>query len=170
MSLGSKYLSRQIVKFKIQMVPNITLLLSYKNHSKININSIKFNHDMLAWATNENSKERFETNEVLWTLQCTEKYSKKIIDLYKKNKNKYIKELTKNFKILTGFKSKDLVFKNIHGWKYAYGFPHKSLNSFWLSKKKIGICADWLNGSKAEDAWTNARDLYFKIKKNPPKK
>ena len=82
MILGSKYLPKQIVKSKIQMVPNITVMLSYKNKSKLSINSIKFNEDRLAWAANENSKERFKSNEILWTLQCTEKYSQKIIDLF----------------------------------------------------------------------------------------
>ena len=57
-SLGSKYMPNQIVKSKIQMVPNITVMLSYKNKSKLSINSIKFNDNKLAWAANENSKKR----------------------------------------------------------------------------------------------------------------
>ena len=170
MGLGSKYLPKQIVKSKIQMVPNITVMLSYKNKSKLSINSIKFNNDKLAWAANENSKERFKSNEILWTLQCTEKYSKKIIDLFKDNKNYYLKEITKKFENLIGFKVKDLIFKNIHGWRYAYNFQNKNLNSFWSNKKNLGICADWMNGPKAENAWSSSYVLFKKIKKNPPKR
>jgi renalase len=89
------------------MVPNITVMLSYKNNFKNkHISSIKFNDDKLAWAANENSKERFKSNEILWTLQCTEKYSKKIIDLFKNNKNYYLKEIAKEFENLIGFKVK----------------------------------------------------------------
>ena len=168
MSLGSKYLPKQIVKSKIQMVPNITVMLSYKNKSKLGINSIRFNNDKLAWAANENSKERFKSNEILWTVQCTEKYSKKIIDLVKNNKNYYIKEIVKEFENLLGFKGKDLTFKNIHGWRYAYGYSNKKLESFWINKFNLGICADWMTGPKAENAWLNANKLIKQIKKNPP--
>jgi len=170
MSLGSKYLPKQIVKSKIQMVPNITVILSYKNKSKLSINSIKFNDDKLAWAANENSKERFKSNEILWTLQCTEKYSKKIIDLFKNNKNYYIKEIIKEFDNLIGFKGKNLTFKNIHGWRYAYSYSNKKLESFWTNKFNLGICADWMTGPKAENAWLNAYSLFKRIKKNPPKR
>jgi renalase len=164
-SLGSKYLPKQIVKSKIQMVPNITVMLSYKNKSKLSINSIKFNDEMLAWAANENSKERFKSNEILWTLQCTEEYSKKIIDLFKNNKNYYIKEIIKEFENLIGFKVKDLTFKDIHGWRYAYNLQSKNLNSSWIGKYNLGICADWMTGPKAENAWINSCSLFKKIKK-----
>ena len=152
------------------MVPNITVMLSYKNKTKLSINSIKFNDNKLAWAANENSKKRFKTNEILWTLQCSEKYSQNIIDLFKNNKNFYIDEITKQFESLTGFKRKDLIFKNIHGWQYAYNLQSRNLNPSWISKHNLGICADWMNGSKAENAWLNANVLFKKIKKNPPKR
>ena len=169
-SLGSKYLPKQIIKSKIQMVPNITVMLSYKNKPKLSINSFKFNEDRIAWAANENSKERFKSNEILWTLQCTEKYSKKIIDLFKNNKNYYLKEIAKEFENLIGFKVKDLIYKNIHGWRYAYNFTNNKLSSYWSNKKKLGICADWMTGPKAENAWLNANALFKEIKKNPPKR
>jgi len=169
-SLGSKYLSKQIIKSKIQMVPNITVMLSYKNNSKIKINSIKFNDDVLAWAANENSKERFRSSEQLWTIQCTQRYSKKIIDISKNNKNKYINEITKQFENLTGFKRKDLIFKNIHGWKYAYSLVNNHLISSWMNKYNLGVCADWITGPKAEDAWLSAQKLFYRIKKNPPRR
>jgi renalase len=170
MSLGSKYLPKQIVKSKIQMVPNITVMLSYKNNSKLSINSIKLNNDKLAWAANENSKERFKSNEILWTIQCTQKYSEKIINLFKDNKNFYINEIIKQFENLTGFKRKDLIFKNIHGWKYAYSLGNNNLNSSWINKYNLGVCADWITGPKAENAWLSAQKLFNKIKKNPPRK
>ena len=166
-SLGSKYLPKQIVKSKIQMVPNITVMLSYKNKSKLSLSSIKFNNDKLAWAANENSKERFKSNEILWTLQCTEKYSKKIIDLVKNNKNYYLKEIAKEFENLIGFKAKDLIFKNIHGWRYAYVTREKKLKNLWIKKFNLGLCADWMIGSKAEGAWLSANSLFKKTKKNP---
>ena len=167
-SLSSKYLPKQIIKNKIQMTPNITVMLSYKKYSKIDINSIKFNDNILAWAANENSKERFKSNQILWTLQCTEKYSKKIINLFRNNKKKYLKKITSKFENLTGLEHKNLIFNNIHGWRYAYNFQNKNIKSYWSKKKNLGICADWITGPKAENAWSNAKVLFKKIKKNPP--
>ena len=149
------------------MAPNITVMLSYKKYSIINISSVKFNNEMISWAANENSKERFKSNEILWTLQCTEKYSKKIIDLVKNNKNYYLKEIAKEFENLIGFKAKDLIFKNIHGWRYAYVTREKKLKNLWIKKFNLGICADWMIGSKAEGAWLSANSLFKKTKKNP---
>jgi renalase len=171
-SLSSKYLPKQIIKSKTKMIPNVTVMLAYKYKLKknINISSIKFNDDKLAWAANENSKERFKSSEILWTLQCTEKYSKKIIDLIKNNKNYYLKEISKEFENLIGFKVNDLKFKNIHGWRYAYNFKNNKLSPYWSNKKKFGICADWISGPKAENAWINANKLFEQIKKNPPKR
>ena len=169
-SLGSKYLPKQIIKSKIQMVPNITVMLSYKNEPKLSINSIKFNDNKLAWAANENSKKRFKSNEILWTLQCTKKYSQNIIDLFKNNKNFYINEITKQFESLTGFKRKDLIFKNIHGWRYAYSLLNTKINSLWSRKTSLGVCADWISGPRVENAWLNTYTLFKQIKKNPPKK
>jgi renalase len=164
-SLGSKYIPKQIIKSKVQMIPNITVMLSYKNYSKININSIKFNDNILAWAANENSKERFKYREILWTLQCSQKYSKKIINLFKNNKNFYINKITKKFENLTGLSHKNLIFKSIHGWKYAYSLSNNNLGSFWSNKSNLGVCADWLDGPKAENAWLNSNSLFKKIKK-----
>jgi len=171
-SLSSKYLPKQIIKSKTRMIPNVTVMLAYKYKLKknINISSIKFNDDKLAWAANENSKERFKSSEILWTLQYTEKYSKKIIDLIKNNKNYYLKEISKEFENLIGFKVNDLKFKNIHGWRYAYNFKNNKLSPHWFNKKKLGICADWMTGPKAENAWLNASALFNEIKKNPPKR
>ena len=163
--LSSKYLPSQITKSKTQMIPNVTVMLAYKNHSKININSIKFNDEILAWVANENSKERFKSNETLWTIQCNQKYSKKIIDLYKNDKDKYVKEIVIQFENLTGFNRKDLIFKNIHGWRYAYNLIKFKQSSILINKYRLGICGDWLNGPKIEDAWFSAIDLMRKIKK-----
>ena len=169
-SLSSKYLPKQIIKSKTRMIPNVTVMLAYKYNLKknINISSVKFNDDILAWAANENSKERFKSSEILWTLQCTKKYSKKIINLFKYNRDKYINEIVNKFENLTGFKSKYLTFNNIHGWRYAYSLENKILNSYWNNKAYLGICADWMSGYKAEDAWFSANNLFKKIKKNPP--
>jgi renalase len=165
--LASKYI-KKMSNYKINMLPNITVMVAYKNQKKLPINSIKFNDKIIAWAAQENTKGRFKSNQILWTIQCTDFFSKKIINLFKKSKNKYLFKVLKRFEHLIGYQFKNVTFKGIHGWKYAYNKSDAPSKSFWHNQNRIGVCADWLNGSQAEDAWINASSLYKEIKKNPP--
>ena len=165
--LASKYLKKQFLGLKVNMSPTITTMVAYKNYKKFPISSIKFSDHILAWAAHENSKNRFKSNQSLWTIQCTEAFSKKIINLYKINKYKFMLIILKRFQALLGLQIKNIVFKNMHGWRYSYNKTKTPFESIWDNKTKIGVCGDWLIGPKAEDAWSSARDLFNKIKKKP---
>ena len=89
----------------------------YKNYKKLLINSVKFNDEIIAWAAQENTKNRFKSNKILWTIQCTESFSKKIINLFNKNRKKYLLIILKKFEDLLGYQTKNIVFQSIHGWK-----------------------------------------------------
>ena len=166
-TLVSKYFKKSISNLKVNMSPNITLMVAYNHYSKLPISSIKFNDKIIAWAAHENTKNRFKTNQSLWTIQCTEVFSKKIINLFKKDKNKYQSIIIKKFESLLGYQAKKIVFKNIHGWKYSYNKEKTPFESFWNNKDKLGICGDWLIGPKAENGWQSANNLFQKIKKKP---
>ena len=166
--LASKYLEKKISNLKVNMSPNITVMVSYANYNKLPISSFKFNDEIIAWAAHENTKSRFKTNQSLWTIQCTEKFSKKTINLFKKNKKKYEQLILKKFEVLAGYQAKNVIFQNIHGWKFAYKEAEtKSLESLWLNKYQLGVCGDWMIGNKAEHAWISAKNLSSQIKKNP---
>ena len=166
-TLVSKYFKKSISNLKVNMSPNITLMVAYNHYSKLPISSIKFNDKIIAWAAHENTKNRFKTNQSLWTIQCTEVFSKKIINLFKKDKNKYQSIIIKKFESLLGYQAKKIVFKNIHGWKYSYNKEKTPFESFWNNKDKLGICGDRLIGPKAENGWQSANNLFQKIKKKP---
>ena len=167
--LMTKSLRKKISKFQVKMLPNITMMAAYKKNGNIQVSSIKFSDKIIAWASHENSKNRFKSIKSLWTLQCSVKFSKENINLLKKNKKKYQLVILKRFEKLTGFKANNVIFQNIHGWKYAYNKKNSNKNCLWLNKYNLGVCADWFNGPKAEDAWNSAKSLYSEIKKNPPK-
>ena len=161
--LAKNYLDKNILKLKVKMQPNITVMLALKNQKNLPISSIKFNDDILAWAANENSKKRFKSNINLWTLQATLKWSKKTINRYKTDKS-IMKQLIARFIKLTGFKKNKIIFKRIHGWKYSYNYEKTPYLSIWNKKINLGVCGDWLNGPKVENAWLSANDLAKKIK------
>ena len=161
--LAKNYLDKKLLKLKIQMQPNITVMIAFKNQKNPPISSIKFDDDMMAWAANENSKKRFNSSINLWTLQATLKWSKKTINRYKTD-NSIMEKLINRFVKLSGFEKKKIIFKKIHGWKYSYNFEKTPYLSVWNKKYNLGICGDWLNGPKVENAWLSAYDLAKKIK------
>jgi len=161
--LAKNYLNKNILKLKVQMQPNITVMLALKNQKTLPISSIKFNDDILAWAANENSKKRFKSNINLWTLQATLKWSKKTINKYKTDKS-VMSQLITRFIKLTGFEENKIILKRIHGWKYSYNYEKTSYLSIWDKKNNLGVCADWFSGPKVENAWLSANDLAKKIK------
>jgi renalase len=163
--LASKYIKKKILNLKVNMKPNITVMVAYKNYKKLPINSIKFDDAIIAWAAQENTKGRFKSNKILWSVQCTEKFSKEAINFFKNKKSKYQLIILKKFEDLIGFKTKNIVFQSIHGWRYAYNKSNTNLNALWIDKDKLGVCADWLKGPYAEDAWISAKNLFYKIKK-----
>jgi len=161
--LAKNYLDKNLLKLKVQMQPNITVMLAFKNQKTLPISSIKFNDEILAWAANENSKKRFKSNINLWTLQATLKWSKKTINKYKNDKSIMSKLITR-FTKLTGLEKKKIIFKRIHGWKYSYNYEKTPYLSIWNKKINLGVCGDWFNGPKVENAWLSANDLAKKIK------
>ena len=101
-TLASKYIKKETANLKVNMMPNITVMAVYKNYQKLDVSSIKFTDKIVAWAAQENSKNRFKSKQILWTIQCTEFFSRKIISLFKKNKNKYQSLILNKFQELTG--------------------------------------------------------------------
>ena len=161
--LAKQYLDKNILKLKVQMQPNITVMVAFKNQKNLPISSIKFDDDILAWVANENSKRRFKSNINLWTLQATLKWSKKTINKYKTDKL-IMSQLISRFTKLMGFEKNKIIFKRIHGWKYSYNYEKTPYLSIWNKRINLGICGDWLSGPKVENAWLSANDLARKIK------
>ena len=161
--IAGKYLEKKISNLKINMEPNITTMLAFKNQKTVPVSSIKFNDDILTWAANENSKNRFNSSNSLWTLQSSIGWARKNINHYKKSK-KAENTLISKFLNFTGYKKNNIIFKKTHGWKYSYNLNGSPLKSYWNKKLRLGLCADWFIGPKVENAWLSAKDLAKKIK------
>ena len=161
--IAGKYLEKKISSLKINMEPNITTMLAFKNQKTVSVSSIKFNDDILTWAAHENSKSRFNSSNSLWTLQSSVEWAKKNINHYKKS-NKAENTLISKFLNFTVYKKNKIIFKKTHGWKYSYNLNGSPLKSYWNKKLRLGLCADWFIGPKVENAWLSANDLAKKIK------
>ena len=146
------------------MQPNITGMLAIKNKKNSLVSSIRFDDDILTWAANENSKNRFKSNINLWTLQASLKWSVSKINKYKSN-NKIMNELISRFLKLTGYKKNMIIYKSIHGWKYSYNYESTKIKSYWSNKYQLGVCGDWFLGPNVEHAWLSAVSLFKEMHK-----
>ena len=164
--LARKYLSKKISKLNVKMEPNITLLLEQKSKKEVPFSSLRLNNEIIAWIANENSKNRFSSSAIYWTIQSSIKFSKKIINVYKKDKIFYSNQMIKEFVKIFNIKNKLKLIK-IHGWKFSYNRFNTGVNCFWNRKFNIGLCGDWFIGPNAESLGY-ANNLFDNIK-NPPK-
>ena len=167
--LVKKYSNKNFLKLNVKMTPNITLLLKQKSKLKVSISSVKLNNRIISWISNENSKKRFLSKDNYWTIQTSENYSTKIINVYKNKKKYYSKQIVREFCKILNLDIKSLKVIKIHGWKYSWNKIDTGKRCYWDKKLRIGICGDWFIGPKADSAWMSANSLFQKIKKNPPK-
>ncbi len=168
--LAKKYLKKDFLNLKIKMSPNITVMIKQYSKKKIPFCSLRLNNQIISWIANENSKQRFFNTSNYWTIQASENYSKKNINVYKRKKNHCSNQVIKAFSRILGLSKTNLQVYKIHGWKYSSSNNNSGRECYWDKKLKIGICGDWFIGPNAESAWLSAQNLYNKIKKNPPLK
>ena len=162
--LSKKFINDTFLDKPIKMDANITTMIALKKNKKV-ISSYFFEDPVLGWAGNENSKKRFKSNYDLWTLQSTFNWANKLINKNKENKKKNSKIMIEKFFKLSNTKKSKVYFSLNHGWKYSSNSKPFRIKSYWDSKKKLGVCADWFVGPRLEAGWISANDLFKKISK-----
>jgi len=154
--------------FKIigSMEPNLTVMIGFDKSLGISANGFKFEkNSILGWTANESSKIRSENNPdlELWTLQSSLFFAQKKFQDYRGNKEEVINLMVGEFLNLFNIKNANIVHKDIHGWLYAFKKENFSQKFYWNEEINLGICGDWMCGSKAEDAWSSASALADQI-------
>ena len=162
--LAKKFIQSSFIKKKIKMDANITVMIIIKKTNK-DISSYFFNDKILGWAAKENSKNRFKSNQDLWTLQSTYDWANKRINKNRENIELNSKILIDQFFKLTGIKKTKILFSLNHGWKFSSNSKVLNIKSYWNSSLGLGVCADWFVGPRLESGWISANDLHKKIKK-----
>jgi renalase len=148
------------------MEPNLTAMIAFDKSLGISANGYRFEKNfILGWAANESSKIRSENNSnlELWTLQSSLFFAQKKFQDYRSNKEEVINLMVGEFLNLFNIKNTKIVHKDIHGWLYAFKKENFSHKFYWNEEINLGICGDWMCGSKAEDAWSSASALADQI-------
>ncbi len=148
------------------MEPNLTAMIAFDKSLGISANGYRFEkNSILGWAANESSKIRSENNSnlELWTLQSSLFFAQKKFQDYRSNKEVVMNLMVGEFLNLFNIKNTKIVHKDIHGWLYAFKKENFSHKFYWNEEINLGICGDWMCGSKAEDAWSSASALSDQI-------
>ena len=162
--LSRRFIKNPFLKKSIKMDANITTMIAIKRNKKSN-SSYLYEDPILGWAGNENSKKRFKSKYDLWTLQSTFDWANKRINKNKNNKKKNSKIMIDKFFNLSNIKKTKIHYSLNHGWKYSSNSKSFKIKSYWDSKKRLGVCADWFIGPRLESGWLSAQDLFKKISK-----
>jgi renalase len=152
--------------FEGSMEPNLTAMIAFNKPLEISSVGIKFQkNSILRWAGNESSKLRIGNNEnlELWTLQSSLDFAKKYCHVYRDKKEKVLELMIQEFFTLLKIKNVETSYKDIHGWLYAFKSEGFSNRFYWNKDINLGICGDWMCGSKVEDAWSSATLLANQI-------
>ncbi len=162
--LTKKFIKNSFLNKSIKMDANITTMIAIKKNNSSN-SSYFFEDPVLGWAGNENSKKRFKSKHDLWTLQSTFIWANKKINHNKKKKKENSDIMIDKFFKLSNIKKTKINYSFNHGWKYSSNSKPFRIKSYWDSKKKLGVCADWFVGPRLESGWISANDLFKKISK-----
>ena len=152
--------------FKGSMEPNITTMIAFESTKFIKTSGYLFKtNNILGWAANESSKSRLANTDSLqlWTLQSSTSFADANCKNFKIEKLSIMNRMIKEFSNILGISDMKIIHKDAHSWLYAYKKDVFKKEFFWDDQLKLGICGDWMCGSKAEDAWRSASMLANQI-------
>ena len=156
-----KNLDQNIYKLieKVEYFPCWCVMLSIKEMSLKNFNIDE--KSIFNWIVSENNKIKNQLNHNCLTIHTNERFSVENLEKTKEvTLDKIVQEFTKIYQV----KTQDIIYKNIHKWRYAKvkkPFPQEESK---ISKKiPFGIAGDWCppsqdkhyngNGQRVEDAY-----------------
>ena len=152
--------------FKGSMEPNITTMIAFESTKFIKTSGYLFKtNNILGWAANESSKSRLANTDSLqlWTLQSSTSFADANCKNFKIEKLSVMNRMITEFSNILGIPDMKIIHKDAHSWLYAYKKDVFKKEFFWDDQLKLGICGDWMCGSKAEDAWRSASMLANQI-------
>jgi renalase len=144
---------------KTKMLGCFTLMLGLKKPLKLPFDAAKVKNSIIQWVAVNNSKPQRPNNTALVIHSDNHWAEQNIEENLTIIKDKLIANLQKIILI----KPEDIIYQNIHRWRYAATLKKPTEASFFDSKLKLGVCGDWLLGSKVENAFLSATNLATKI-------
>lgn len=156
--LPENFINYDLVK-NTKMLGCFTLMLGLKKALNLSFNAANVENSIIQWLAINNSKPQRPNNSAL-VIHSDNHWAEENIE----EDLAIIKEkLIINLQKIIAINKADIIYQNIHRWRYATSLTKSSKKSLFDAKLKLGVCGDWLIGAKVENAFLSASDLADKI-------
>ena len=143
-----------------EMLPCFALMLGLKNKPEINWDCAYLKNSKLSWIAFENSKPSRNSSNSL-TILSRKSWAK---DNINKDLEIVKNEMISEFEYASNCKLEDILYSDIHLWRYANIDKQKGLKFYYDSKNSLAICSDWLIQGRVESAFLSAKSLIEELK------
>ena len=113
----------------------------------------------LSWVALDSSKPG-RGSDPCWLLHSQAAWSAANVDL---ESTGVIRELLAGFERALGRSLPELAFSSAHRWLYARTGGALSDRAIWHPEQGLGLCGDWLQGDRVEDAYLSGETLAEQI-------
>ena len=154
--LGSHSKKISTVADSIVMQPCWTVMMQFEAPLDMPFDAAFINSGPLSWVARNSSKPDRKGQES-WVMHATPAWTQAHLEL---KPEEIIPLLLAEFQKLGGPQPYTC---SAHRWRYASSDTSIAVGSVWDAETAIGLCGDWLNGGRVEDAWLSGQALANQI-------
>ncbi len=133
--------------------PCWTVMLAFDERLPVP-NSIFRDDAIIGWAA-RNSDKPGRSGPESWVLQASPQWSDQHLESIPED---VIAALSRRFEELTACTLPEPLVAMAHRWRYAFS-DNRDERALYDPDTRLGVCSDWLNGSKIEQAWQSGTAL-----------
>jgi len=144
---------------QVTMQACFSLMLAFSNPLQLDFDAALVLNEDISWISANNSKpDRSPLSCLL--IHSTNKWADMHID---DNRDEVMEYLYNHSLDIINFNEDTLVYKQLHGWRYANVEKQHGEASFFDTHEKIGVCGDWFIHGRIESAFLSGLDISKKI-------
>ena len=157
--IPSDFLNLAELKNK-KMLPCFALMLGLKNKPKIDWDCAYLKNSKLSWIAFENSKPQRNPANCI-TILSRNSWAQ---DNLERDLNEVKSELISEFEYATNCKLDEIIFSDIHRWRYSNMEKQDTAKYYFDLKHSIALCGDWCIQGRIESAFISAMTLSSELK------
>lgn len=139
----------------VAMLPCHAVMVRFEEALDVGFEGAFVDGPELSWVALDSSKPG-RGSDACWLLHSQAEWSTANVDLESAD---VIRELLAGFEGALGRSLPQLAFSSAHRWLYARTGDALSDRAIWHPEEGLGLCGDWLQGDRVEDAYLSGETL-----------
>lgn len=140
---------------EIRLDPCWAVMVAFETRPLPDFDAAFVNDSALSWVSRNASKPDRPDHEA-WVLHAGPKWSREHVEA---DREWVVGELLTEFGRIIGAPVPPNRYARAHRWRYARARASLDYGALWDSETMIGMCGDWVNGSRVEGAYLSGRRL-----------